>query len=138
MIREYAPEDRAALAAMLDAEDIPRDGQRYDTLETYVCHDDATIKGFFSITYHRDHPCLTHFCVAKDHRDARTVREMAKGFEDIVRKHGFSAFFAHATFERPDVKKAIEYYWKTKPYAEANNRHWYFIRLPDKEVTHGK
>ena len=36
MIREYQSSDFEALQAMLDAEDIPREEQMHDSLESYV------------------------------------------------------------------------------------------------------
>ncbi len=130
MIRWATEGDYPACSEMLTAEGIPPEEQCYEKRPTWV-YDDNGIAGFLTMTIVNNRPAIQHICVRRDMRlpGAKVVRELLRFFKDRCRATGNDRAYAHADKDKPATKKAIEYYFKVKPYAEDDKRHWYFLKI---------
>lgn len=118
------------LAQALEKENIPISEQCINEpgYSTYVLKKNGEDIGFFTCTIRRGLPYVQHFVIYREHRNNKNARKliklligvlMLKGYIYTIFKIGIGSY----------LNKFVQYYFKVKPYAEANNRNYYFCSL---------
>lgn|SRR5574343_85153 len=120
--------DIAILKKMLAAEDIPCSETSFMDNPTFICeNDNGKIIGFFTIGEEHGFPSIRHFCVSREYRSAVNARILAKEMVEVLKKIKPMKILAHAKKEY--LQKIIEYYFKAKPYAVADDYNYYLIEV---------
>ncbi len=107
--------------ALLDEGVLPED-IKLDLYPTYVFDE-----GFFTMRIDNGLPAIVHFCVFKEKRSAQSARALAKHFKDTVRGWGFQQAYLHS--KKDYIDRMIQYYFKTKPFAEKDGYRFYKVKV---------
>ena len=125
MIRPYQTPDYTALEEMLRIEGYSKKDMGFDKHQTLIC-EDGGIRGFYTFRFEHDRPYLVHFCVRQDSRDSRIARTLMKSFKDIFRGR---KVLLNVPMHRYDIQTIVEWYFKTKPYAEKEGHRFYEVEI---------
>jgi len=88
-----------------------------------------TLDGFFTWHFEQGVPSLQHFLVVKEKRNTKTARELIKKFLSLIKTGGFTQCIIHCRKDNQRLIKLINYYFKTKPYAEKDNLLWFLMEV---------
>lgn len=126
MIKPYIPDDHAPLTSMLLAEGLNHDDMGFATGDTYVYDDNGIVKGFYTYKMDGEFPYLVHFCTHKSHRSLGLALSLIRDFRGRIKKLGYNKGIINCP-KNDYIRKMIEWYTKTKPYAKENQHGFYLI-----------
>jgi hypothetical protein len=131
MIRWASERDYPSCSDMLVTEGIPEEQHRYEQWPSWVYEDEKGIAGLITINIVNGRPSLQHLCIQRSRRHGgiRIVRDLLRWFKQKCAESGNSHAYAHADKDKPHIKRAIEYYFKVKPYYDSEKRYWYFLTI---------
>jgi hypothetical protein len=132
LIRWAVASDYPALSDMLTAEGIPPDQQVHSKWGTWVCDNGYEVIGFYTLNIVNNRPAIQHLCVRRDSRNPKVIREMMHHLIQWCVDNKHDHIYIHADKDKPDVKRAIEYYFKVKPFYQTDTRWWYFLTIGGK------
>jgi hypothetical protein len=124
-LRSFEPKDDDAVTAMLAMEGIDLEKMQHHTWATCCAEENGEVIGFFTIRHEWGIPSLQHFCVHPLHRNGKVSRAMMRRVKELVGGQMIVSIYKGADW----IKKLVESYFRTKPYAEGNGKHWYLVEV---------
>lgn len=126
MIRFFRFDDTDFLNKMLSDEGLVKSEMIFDSGLTYVFEEGENIKGFFTFKLPMTKfLTLQHFCVGKDFRSPKMARVLAKALVEKVRSLKANKFIINCPIKNKGLQKILNYYFKTKPYANDLSNYYY-------------
>lgn len=93
---------------------------------TYCFDMDDRLIGFFTLAQEQGFPSLKHFYVHPDYRDGKVSRGMMRVVKKLT---GGNRLIVHARKGSEWLKRIIEGYFGTAPYAETHDKFWYIVEV---------
>ena len=124
MIRPYDLQDDVCLSSMLTQEGIAPDKMRHRDHPTWCAEENGEVVGFYTVRLSEPAPYLQHFCVKAGSRYGRVSRELMQHLKLFL---DYRPFTVHVKKGKDKLKRGVEAYFRAKPYAETEDRFWYFV-----------
>ena len=124
-LRLYNKSDREALSLILLSEGVQPPDMKFEEYATWILEDDGLI-GFFTLRREKGLPNVVHFAVSKERRSMSNARKLVKALVIKARHYG-KTMILHS--KKDYLDKIIRYYFKTKPYTEADGYRFYIVKL---------
>jgi hypothetical protein len=125
-VRTYRDEDDNAIQAMLKDEGIPSHRMKHREWATLCAEEDGGIVGFATLRHEWGIPSLQHFCVSPHKRDGIVSRYLMKEVKEAINGR---KMIVHIAKDKEWLQKAIEAYFRVKPYGETNGKFWYLVEV---------
>lgn len=84
---------------------------------------------YFAWDYSNGLPHVVHFYVQTAHRTPDVARNAAKRLREYFRNLGATYIYMNAMCADKRVQKAIEWFFKVKPYSEAEGHKFYLVEV---------
>ena len=84
---------------------------------------------YFVWRWEQGFPYVVHFYVMKAYRSVKVARICARRLKKYFAQKGFRRIMINARSSDIKIQKAIEYYFKTKPYGEADEHKFYVVEV---------
>jgi hypothetical protein len=84
---------------------------------------------YFAWNYSNGLPHVVHFYVQESARSWRTSLKAARRLREYFRDLGATYFYMNAMCADKRVQKAIEWFFKVKPYSEAEDHKFYLVEV---------
>lgn len=128
MLRHFNYFDIPVLEKMLIDEGFTKSQMEFNSGVTFVFEEDKIIKGFFTfkLLSHR-YLTLLHFCTEKEYRTPKLARLLTKHLINKIKNFNADKCIIDCPIKNKGLSRIIEYYFKTKPYAEKNGYKYYLV-----------
>lgn len=84
---------------------------------------------YFAWRWERGLPYVVHFYITRAARSLRMARWAMGRLRNYFKRRGLRTLLMNARSGEPRVQHAIEYYFKTKAYAEADEHKFYLVEV---------